>query len=82
MGQTDIRLKTGLIIKRGPVYLVGRIMGTSELKWSSSPWDAWRTRDRDEAEAVARATGGDLWLFNPVAGQIRAAVFEGGHGSG
>lgn len=82
MGQTDIRLKTGLIIKRGPVYLVGRIMGTSELKWSSSPWDAWITRDRDEAEAVARATGGDLWLFNPVAGQIRTAVFEGGHGSG
>lgn len=82
MGQTDIRLKTGLIIKRGPVFLVGRIMGTSELKWSDSPWDAWRTRDRDEAEAVARATGGDLWLFNPVAGQIREAVFEGGHGSG
>ena len=79
MGQTDIRLKTGLIIKRGPEFLVGRIMGTSELKWSDSPWDAWRTRDREAAE---RVTGGDLWLFNPVAGQIREAVFEGGHGSG
>ncbi len=76
MGQTDIRLKTGLIIKRGPEFLVGRIMGTSELKWSASQWDAWRTRDREAAENVARATGGDLWLFNPVAGQIREAVWK------
>ena len=82
MGRDDIRRKTGLIIKRGPEYLVGRILGTNDLKWSTSPWDAWRTRDREAAENVARVTGGDLWLFIPVAGQIRAAVFEGGHGSG
>lgn len=71
MGRSDIRRSTGLIIKRGPEYLVGRILGSADLKWSISPWDAWRTRDRETAEAVARATGGDLWLFNPIAGQIR-----------
>lgn len=69
----DIRAETCLVIRRGGEYLVGRIMGTSELKWSISPWDAWRTRDKEDAEDVARATGGDIWLFNPVAAQIREA---------
>lgn len=73
MGRNDIRKSTGLIIKRGNEYLVGRIMGTSDLKWSISPWDAWITRNREDAEDVARATGGDIWLFNPIAAQLREA---------
>ena len=71
--KTDIRRFTCLVIKRGPEYLVGRIMGTSEYRWSLSPWDAWCTRNREDAEAEARRVGGDIWLFNPVAGQIREA---------
>lgn len=67
----NIRQKTRLIIRRGPDYLVGRILYTTEFRWSGSPWDAWWTRDREEAERIARRTGGDLWLFNPVAGQLR-----------
>ena len=67
----DIRKATVLIIKRGDAFLVARIMGSCELKWSTSPWDAWSTRRREEAERVARAVGGDLWLFNPIAGQCR-----------
>ena len=67
----DIRKATVLIIKRGNEFLVGRIFGGRELKWSTSPWDAWYTRRRDEAEKVARVVGGNLWLFNPIAGQIR-----------
>ena len=74
MGRDDIRRATGLIIKRGNEYLVGRILGTSDLKWSISPWDAWRTREWEAAENVARATGGDIWLFNPIAAQIREAT--------
>lgn len=69
----DIRAETCLVIRRGGEYLVGKIMGGPDLKWSTSPWDAWRTRDREDAEDVARATGGDIWLFNPVAAQIREA---------
>ena len=67
----DIRLQTRIIIKRGPEYLVGTIMGGPDLKWSTSPWEAWWTRDRKDAERVARAVDGELWLFNPVAAQIR-----------
>ena len=67
----DIRKKTVIIIRRGPEFLVGRIMGTQDLRWTISPWEAWATRDRDDAETVARAVGGDLWLFNPIVGQIR-----------
>ena len=71
--KTDIRRFTCLVIKRGPEYLVGRILYSHEYRWSLSPWDAWRTRKRDEAEAEARRVGGDIWLFNPIAGQIREA---------
>lgn len=67
----NIRQKTRLIIRRGPDYLVGKILYSSEFRWSASPWDAWGTRSREKAERIARATGGDLWLFNPVAGQLR-----------
>ena len=67
----NIRRKTQLIVKRGSEYLVGRILGSKDLRWSRSPWDAWGTRNREAAEYWARRTGGDLWLFNPIAGQLR-----------
>lgn len=67
----DIRKQTGIIIKREGMYLVGRIIYSTELRWSRSPWDAWITRDRGKAERVAGKVGGTKMLFNPVAGQIR-----------
>ena len=45
---------------------------TGELRWSLSPWDAWRTRDLEAARRVARKVGGELRLFNPIVGQERA----------
>lgn len=69
----DIRKCTTLIIKRGSLFLVGKIPYSAEFRWSDSAYDAWRTRSREKAEAVARLTGGDLWLWNPVAGQLREA---------
>ena len=67
----DIRRQTGLIIRKDGEYLVGYIVYTDELRWSSSPWDAWRTRIRAKARSIAEKTGGEVMLFNPVAGQIR-----------
>jgi hypothetical protein len=67
----DIRTRTGLIVKRGSQYLVGRILFSRELRWSDSPYDAWFTRDEKIAEKIRQAVGGELCLFNPVAGQIR-----------
>ena len=67
----DIRTQTGIIIKRGTEFLVGTICYSKELRWTTSPWEAWRTRSRKEAEAVAAKVGGEMWLFNPVAGQLR-----------
>lgn len=54
----DIRKSTVLIIKRGAEFLVGRIPYSMEFRWSGSPYDAWNTRVREQAEAVARVTGG------------------------
>ena len=66
----DIRLRTKLIVKRGAEYLVGfDLLGI--MKWSTSPYEAWSTRNRQDAEDVARKVGGDLWLFNNVIGEAR-----------
>lgn len=67
----DIRECTVLIVKRGSMFLVGKIPYSAEFRWSDSAYDAWRTRKRETAENVARIVGGDLWLWNPVAGQLR-----------
>jgi len=68
-----IRKATGLIVRRGTEYLVARIMYSTEYRWSSSPWEAWRCRDRETARQVARRLGGELWLFNAVTGELREA---------
>lgn len=70
----NIRSETCLIVRRGCEYLVGTILYSKDLRWSDSPYDAWRTRDRERARRLAKRIGGDVWLFNPVAGQIREAV--------
>ena len=69
--KNEIRRQTALIIRRNGEYLVGRILGSEELRWSYSPHDACRTRNREKAEALARKVGGITMLFNPAAGQLR-----------
>ena len=70
VNKNDIRLRTKLIIKRGPEFLVGKdLLGI--MKWSTSPFEAWGTRCMEDAKEVARAVGGDLWLFNNVIGEAR-----------
>lgn len=72
----DLRLATVLIVKRNGQYLQGRQMITGILLWSVSPWDAWSTRNREDAERVAHAINGELTLFNPIVGQIRKAEWR------
>lgn len=69
--KNDIRKKTGIIIRKNGEYLVGYVIYTRELRWSTSPYDAWRTRNRERAEEVARKTGGVMVLFNPIVKQMR-----------
>ena len=67
----DIRSKTGIIIEKDGEYLVGTILSSTDLRWSKSPWDAWITRQRENALKVAEKVGGNRELFNPVAGQMK-----------
>lgn len=69
----DIRGETALIIRKDGEFLVGRIIFSNELRWSRSPWDAWKTRIRANARSIAEKTGGEIMLFNPVTGQLREA---------
>ena len=67
----DIRRETCIIIRKHGEYLVGSILYSKDLRWSGSKYDAWRTRDRDEARDVARETGGVMVLFNPIIGKTK-----------
>lgn len=67
----DIRLATVCVVRKNSLFLVGRIIYSEQLRWSTSPHDAWKTKDRAEAESVARMVGDIVMLFNPIAGQLR-----------
>lgn len=71
MNIEEIRKQTRIIIKKDGEYLVGCILWSTDLRWSSSPYDAWWTRSRIKAECVAGVTGGELWAFNPITGKRR-----------
>ena len=68
---TDIRRTTCIIIRKNSEYLVSTVLYSKDLRWSGSPYDAWKTRDREAAERVARAVGRVMVLFNPVVNQRR-----------
>lgn len=73
MKNNYIRKATVLIVRRGTDFMVGRIPYSMEFRWSQSPYDAWGCRTAEVAKKVAHITGGDLWLFNPVSGELREA---------
>ena len=70
----DIRLYTGIIIEKDGLYLRGKEMLTDELKWTASPYEAWRTRRKDKAYIVAHRVSGRRMLFNPVVNQLREMI--------
>lgn len=71
----DIRKKTCLIIRKNGEYLAGRIIFSTDLRWSIYRHEAVRTRDIEKAKKVARKTGGILMLFNPITGDER--IYQG-----
>ena len=73
MTREDLRRRTCLVIRRGSEYLVAVTFLTAGPKWSESVYDAWRTRNREHARRVAEKLGGEIYLFNPIIGQLREA---------
>lgn len=71
MMKDDIRRKTCIVIRKNGEYLVGCVLYSEDMRWSWSPYDAWKTRNIEKARAVARKTGGIMVLFNPIVGQMR-----------
>jgi len=67
----NIRKETCIIIRKDGEYLVGTILFSTDLRWSWSPYDAWRTRRKEDAERVARKVGGEMVLFNPIVKQMK-----------
>ena len=68
----DIRRETCIIIRKDGEYLVGTICYSTDLRWSGSPYDAWRTRRKEDAQRVAGKVGGEMVLFNPIVRQMKA----------
>ena len=71
MNRNALRKETCIIIRKHGEYLVGSVLYSEDLRWSGSMYDAWRTRDKEEARNVARETGGVMVLFNPIIGKER-----------
>ena len=69
--KNDIKKATCLIIRKNSEYFVGTVLYSTDLRWSSSPYDAWQTRDREKAEKAALKLGGIVMLFNPVVRKMR-----------
>ena len=67
----DIRTTTCVIIRKHGKYLVGYVMFSHDMRWSDSPYDAWKTRNIEKARDIARKTGGVTVLFNPIVKQRR-----------
>lgn len=65
----DVRAYTRVIIRKNGEYLQCMDVKCKTLIWSISPWDAWWTRNAEDARDVARKTGGIPILFNPVIGK-------------
>ncbi len=71
MKNDRIRRRTCIIIRKGNEFLVGVILKSTDLRWSTSPYDAWSTRERRDAEMVAAMVGGEMVLFNPIVNQMK-----------
>ena len=67
----DIREKTCIVIRKDGEYLIGTILYSTDLRWSRSPYDDWRTRRKEDAERVAGKVGGEMVLFNPIVKQMK-----------
>ena len=65
----DIREQTYLIIRKNRLFLQGKEWITGEPLWTQYTYNAWRTKEREQAEEVARKLGGVRVLFNPVTGK-------------
>jgi len=67
----DIREQTCIIIRKNNLYLQGKECFTNKPKWTQYRHQAWRTRKKEQAEGIAKAVGGVMVLFNPVADQMK-----------
>lgn len=65
-----------MIIRNNREYLIG-VDVFGNLKWSSSPYDAWKTRVRAKAKSVQMKTGGEIVLFNPAIGATKTIEIGG-----
>ena len=69
--KTDIRKETCIIIRKNKQFLQGKEWITNRPLWTQYTWNAWRTRDKEQAKEMAKLTGGVMVLFNPVARQMK-----------
>ena len=71
MKNDELRKHTCIVIRKQGEYLMDACIWTSEPRWGISVYDAWRTRNKEAAQRIARVTGGVMVLFNPIVGQTK-----------
>ena len=64
----DLRDYEEFVVRKGRLYMFSVTDGY--LRWTNSPYDAWRHKRRDKARMVAKRIGGRVCAFNPVTGEV------------
>ena len=70
--KSELRKATALIVMKDGKYLsrVGTMMLSSSV-WDPHLSNAWRTRNKQEAQEIADRVGGILALFNSITWEVR-----------
>ena len=67
-------MREQFIIRRAGEYLSAAVVNNEKIvlfiRWRKSPYDAWMTESREEAENVAEKLAAEVLKFNPLTGAI------------
>ena len=76
VNKDEIKKQTCLVVEKDGEYLAGLGSAIGFTYWDRHLTNAWKTRDKEEAMAVAAKYGGRLMLFNPIVWQTRPYNME------
>ena len=76
VNKDEIKKQTCLVIEKDGEYLAGYRTAIGFVYWTRHLTDAWKTRNKEEAMAVATTYGGRLMLFNPIVWQTKPYNME------
>ena len=69
--EIDKRKYDWFVIEKDGRYLKAAPKGIYPLRWTTSPWDAYKDRRRGFARKTAENVGGKMRTFNTLDGRVK-----------